>query len=86
MIRTRGINEPGWLLAVDCLSKSPVKKGILDVQLMNRTRTRQSQCEHHKNSSGLYDGAESFLIVDAGTLSETTENPSGLVAIKRAVG
>jgi hypothetical protein len=62
-----------------------MKKRILDIQLMNGPRTRESQGEHNTDSGGFDDGAEGLLIINAGTLSEASENPSGLVTIKRAI-
>jgi len=62
-----------------------MKESILDIQLMNRPRAGQSQCEHNTDSSRLDDWTESLIIINAWSLSEASENPSGLVTIKRAV-
>jgi hypothetical protein len=62
-----------------------MEERILDIQLVNGPRTGQSQGEHNTNGSGLDDGAEGLFIVNTGTLSKSTENPSGLVTIKRTI-
>ena len=62
-----------------------MKKSVLDVQLMNGPRMGQSKCEHNTYGSGLDDWTESLLIINARTLSEASENPPGLITIKRAI-
>jgi hypothetical protein len=44
-IEVNMINKASRLTAVDNLSEGSMKKGILDIQLMNRPRTREGQSE-----------------------------------------
>lgn len=45
------INKASRLIAVDNLSEGSMKKGILDIQLMNRPRTGEGQSEDCTNGS-----------------------------------
>ena len=62
-----------------------MEESILDVQLMNRPRTGQSQSENNSDSGRFDNRAESLIVVDAGPLSESPKNPTSLVMIKRAI-
>jgi hypothetical protein len=42
---TRGIDEPRGLLVVDFFGKIAVKKGVFDVELMNRPISRHNERE-----------------------------------------
>lgn len=82
----RFVNEVGGLLAVDRLLECSMEEGIFDVQLMNRPVAAERDGEDGADRRRFDDGAECFLVVDAGLLQEATEYPSGLVACKRSVG
>jgi hypothetical protein len=44
-----------------------------------------SQSKNSPDSGGLDDRAESFIVVDTGLLGETTEHPTSLVSVQRAI-
>jgi hypothetical protein len=62
-----------------------VKEDIFHVELLNGSVTGDNSGEHRVNSSRFYNRAESFVIVDSEALSETPNDPTGLVAIKGPV-
>jgi hypothetical protein len=62
-----------------------VKESILDIQLMNRPVLRQCQGKNHTNGCWLDHWTESLIIINTWTLSETPENPTSLVSIKRTI-
>ena len=62
-----------------------MEESILDVQLMNRPRTGQSQSENNSDSGRFDNRTESLILVDASPLSESPKNPTSLVTIKRAI-
>jgi hypothetical protein len=41
-VRTRGVNKPGRLTAVNCLSEKTIQESILDIQLMHGPGTGES--------------------------------------------
>lgn len=56
-----------------------MKKGILDIHIMNWLRTGEGQSEVDKDGSGLHDGIERLILDNTRTLSKVLENPMGLV-------
>ena len=75
------INKASRLTAVDNLSEGSMKKGILDIQLMNRPRMREGQSEDCTNGSRCHDGIERLIVVNARVLGKPPENPTDLVPI-----
>jgi hypothetical protein len=86
MLRSAGIDEAWRLLAVDNFIKGAMEEGILDVELSDRPRAGDREVENKANGGRLDDGAESFVVVNAGTLGVTTNNPARLAPSKGAVG
>lgn len=82
----RFINEVGGLLTVDRLRECSMEEGIFDVQLMDGPVTTEHDGEDGADRRRLVDGAECFVVVDAGLLREATEYPSGLVVCNRSIG
>jgi hypothetical protein len=62
-----------------------MEEGIFHVELLNGPVMGDSSGEHRANSGRFYNRAESLIVVDSGALSETSKDPSGLVAIKGPV-
>ena len=62
-----------------------MKKGILDIKLMDRPVPRVSQSNDCANSSRLDNRAECFIIINTGLLSKTTKNLASLVSFQRAI-
>jgi hypothetical protein len=60
-------------------------EGIFHVELLNGPVTGDSSGEHRANSGRFYNRTESLIIANSGALSETPEDPMGLVAIKGPV-
>jgi hypothetical protein len=85
MLGMIGVDEARWLLAVDHLIKIAMKKGVLDVELMNRPCTRDGDAEDNTDCGGLDDGAECLIEINSQLLREPTNNPSRLVASKAAI-
>jgi hypothetical protein len=82
-IRTSGVDEAGGLAAVDCLGQSTVEEGILDIELKDRLVPREG--ENGPNGGELDDVAEGLIVVYSGALGETMKDPTGLVAVERAI-
>jgi hypothetical protein len=79
------VGETRGLAAEDCLEESAVEEGIFHVELLNGPGTGDSSGEHHVNSGWFHNQAEGLIIVNPGALSETPNDPTGLVAIKSPV-
>jgi hypothetical protein len=62
-----------------------MKKCVLHIKLMDRPVPGMSQREDGANRGWLDNGAESFSIINTGTLGETAKNPSSLVSVQRAI-
>jgi hypothetical protein len=62
-----------------------MKKSVLHIELMHWLVARDRKREDCPDSSRLHNGAESLIIVNAGTLSEATKNPTRFVALERAI-
>jgi hypothetical protein len=86
ILRPAGVDKSGRLLAVDNLVESAMEEGILDVKLTDGPGARDSNVEDKPNGGGLDDGAESLIVVDAGTLEEAAKNPARLAPSQGAVG
>jgi hypothetical protein len=52
---------------------------ILHIKLMNRPGVGDGQGEHSADRGRLHHRAESLIIVDTGSLGETTNDPASLV-------
>ena len=86
MIRSRRVKEARWLSTIDRFLEIAMKKGILVVQLTERPRVGGGDAEDDADGSGFDDGGESFPVVDAGLLSETTQYPTSFVPCQGPVG
>jgi hypothetical protein len=73
----------GWLQYT--VSVSAVEEGILDVQLVDHPISREGEGEDDPNGGKLYDGPGGLVVVHSEVLSEATKDPTGLVAIERAI-
>jgi len=62
-----------------------LKKGILDVKLMNRPIPGVSYSENCTDSGWFDNGTEGFLVVNAGALSEAAKDPTSLLTVQRAI-
>jgi hypothetical protein len=62
-----------------------MREHILDIQLMNRPLTRKTQTEHSADGGKLNDRAESLGKVNLRALSESSEDPTSLIAVKGAI-
>jgi hypothetical protein len=79
VVGSRQVNETGWLLRVDRLVQVTVKKRVLHVQLMDRPGARGGDAEDDPDGGRFDDRAESLIVVDAVTLREATNDPSGFM-------
>jgi hypothetical protein len=79
------IGKTHELAAVDSLSEGAMEEGILHIELLNRPIMGDSCGEHRANGGQFHNRAESLVIVDSGTLSETSKDPTRLLAIKGPV-
>jgi hypothetical protein len=86
VLRPAGVDESGRLVAVDNLVESAIEEGILDVKLTDGPGAGDGDVEDKPNGGGLDDGAKSLVVVVAGTLGETAENPARLAPSQGAVG
>jgi hypothetical protein len=71
-----------WLTAENSLAEGAVEEGVLHIELLNWSVTGDSNSKHHVNSGRFQNRAKSLVVVDPGALSETSEDPTSLVAIK----
>jgi hypothetical protein len=84
-LRVRGVNEASGLRIVDGLRECVVEEGDLDVELVHEPTSRERQSQHSPDGGRLDDGAEDLVVVHLGALSEPPEDPTSLVAVKRAI-
>ena len=63
-----------------------MKEGIGDVHLVHRPITGDLKVENRAYRAGLDDRSEGVGEVDAGTLSEATNDPARFIAIKGTIG
>jgi hypothetical protein len=62
-----------------------LKKGILDVKLMNRPIPGVSYSEDCADSGRFDNRTESFIVVNTGALSEDAKDSTSLVSIQRTI-
>jgi hypothetical protein len=84
-IRASRVDETGGLAVVDRLCQSAVEEDILDVLLMDRPVPGEGERVDGLNVGELDDGAEGLNVVHSGTPSEALKDPTGLVALERAI-
>jgi len=77
-----GILKTRRLHTVYCLSESAMQEGVLDIKLMNKPLTGESQGKHRANSGRLHHWAEGLQKVHTRLLRETAEYPTCLVPLK----
>jgi hypothetical protein len=78
-VRVSRATEARGLAAEDYLRESVVEEGIFHVEVLNGPVMGDNSGKH---SGRFYNRVESLIVVDSGALSETPEDPTGLVAIK----
>jgi hypothetical protein len=86
MIWASRVNKAGGLSVVDCLGKSAMQEGILDVELVNWPVSGESQAEDGADGGGLHNWTESLIEVNTRVLGEATENPARFVPIQGTIG
>jgi hypothetical protein len=86
MIRSRGVDKAKRLLAVDGLLKTAMEKGILDIKLVDRPRSRGDDAEDDADRGRFDNRAECLIIVHAVLLGVTANDPASLMAGQRPVG
>jgi hypothetical protein len=52
------------LLTIDLLVKGAVEEGVLDVQLTDRSQTRDGDAEDYADRGRLHDGTKSLVEID----------------------
>lgn len=85
MIWVFKVKKTSWLGAVDSLSQGTMEERIVDIQLMNRPVLVKSQAEDGANGGRLHNRTESFVEVDARSLSEPAKDPTRFVALKGTI-
>lgn len=86
MVGVRGVDEPGWLVAIHRFCEGAVEEGILDVELVYGPGVESSNAEDDADGGRLDYRAEYLVIVDAMPLRVASYNRAPLVVGKRAVG
>jgi hypothetical protein len=79
------ISEPCGLTTENGLAEGVVEEGVLHIKLLNWRVTGDSSSKHRADGGRFHNRAESLVVVDPRTLSETPEDPAGFVAIKRPI-
>jgi hypothetical protein len=82
----RGIFEAFGLLAVNYLGEESVKKGVFNVELMDRPPGGDGEGENDADGTGFNYGGKGFVVVDAMFLGKTSDDPTRFVARERAIG
>jgi hypothetical protein len=86
MSRMRSIDKASRLLTIDLPSKVSMKKRIGDIHLVNWPATRDRKLQHGANRARFNNRSKGLGEVDAGTLTETADHPTSLVALKGTIG
>lgn len=63
-----------------------IKKDILDIELMDGPRAGDGKAKNNSNGGWFDDWAECLVKINVGLLRVVANNPSSLVASKRAIG
>jgi hypothetical protein len=79
------IGETCGLAVVDSLSEGVIEEDILHIELLNRPVMGDSSGEHRAHGDRFHNRAETLIVVDSGTLSETLKDLASLVAIEGLV-
>jgi hypothetical protein len=79
------IGETRGLAEVDSLSEGAMEEGILHIELLNRPVMGDTSGEHRAHGGRFHNRAESLVVVNSVTLSETPKDPASLVAIEGPV-
>jgi hypothetical protein len=80
-----GVFETSGLSTNDSFRQRAVKKGIIDIQLMNMPTTWESQWEDCSNCSRFDHRTKSLREVDARALSEPAKDLACLIPLKRTI-
>jgi hypothetical protein len=80
------ISEPCGLTVENGLAEGVVEEGALHIKLLNCPVAGDSSSKHCADGGRFHNWAESLIVVDPSALSETPEDPTGFVAIKRPIG
>jgi hypothetical protein len=86
MGRMGGVKKARGLLTKDGLIEMTVKKGILDIELMDRPGLHGGEAQNEADGGGLHHRTEGLGIINPVLLGETANDPTGLVPCKRAIG
>jgi hypothetical protein len=79
------ISEPCGLTAENGHAEGVVEEGVLHIKLLNWPVVENSNSKHRADGGQFHNRAESLVVVDPRALSETPEDPTGFVAIKRPI-
>ena len=85
MIRLSGVDEADGLLTVDLLGEMAMKERVGDVHLVNGPRARDRQLQDSADRARFDNRGEGVGEVHTGALTETTNHPASLVALKGPV-
>ena len=85
VLGARRVDEAGWLLTMNHLIKVTMKKGVLDIQLMNWPSMGDGDAEYNADRSRFDNRTKSLVVVNTRLLGESTYDPPGLVPSKTAI-
>lgn len=85
MIRVTRVSETKWLSLIDFFSEVSMKKGILDVKLVDRPSIIDHKAENSADCSRLGDGAEGLVIVNVSLLIKAFGNKACFVSLSTTI-
>jgi hypothetical protein len=80
-----GVNEAYMLGAVERLGEGVVEEGVIDVEMVHRPASRDSQSQHCVDGGRLHHRTESFIVVHIRELGEPPKDSMSLVPIQRTI-
>jgi hypothetical protein len=81
-----GVDETNGLTAVHHLGQSVVKKGILDIQLVDYLFLGEREEVDGPNGGELHSEAEGLIVLHSRAISKATKNPTRRVPIEGTIG
>jgi hypothetical protein len=84
-VRASLISEPYGVTVENGLTEGAMEEGVLHIKLLNWPVMGDSSSKHREDGGRFHNRAESLIVVDPRALSETPEDPTDFVAIKRPI-
>ena len=86
MIRETRILELGWLPHIHRIGQVAMKKGIVDIKLVELPVINNNNSQDNPDCCRLHHRAKSMRNVETGNLTKTLSNKACFMSINRAIG